>query len=77
MMNFKLTNSEAFKMKRNEIKYHEENYDSKTGQKLYVPKISKNKNVKCIDRELQGYESVFEALHHEAKILKDKSKNLK
>lgn len=76
MINSKKVQMEAFEEKCNQMKFIQENYDSKSGQPLYVPKIGEYDNYSHLDRKLQGYKSVFDALHEEARILKDKKKHL-
>ena len=61
---------------REEIRFYQEVYDPKVGQHLFQPKISQYGNLANLDRKMQGYNSVFDALHEEARILKDKKQNL-
>ena len=63
--------------KRQEIKYYEEVFDVKNNQEFFNPKITQYENAQNIDRKAQGYKNVYEALHEEARILKDKKQNLK
>lgn len=72
MTNSKKVSQEAIESLRQEIRGIEDNYDQKTGQPLYVPKISKYENSENIDRKMSKYESIFEALYEEARILKEK-----
>lgn len=62
---------------RQEIKFFQEMYDAKSQQELYKPKISHYEGMENHDRKMQGYKNVFEALHEEARILKEKKQNLK
>lgn len=68
---------EEVEKKRQEIKFFQEQYDQANNQEFFKPKISQYETQYNTDRKLQGYKSVFEALHHEAKILNDKKQNLK
>lgn len=62
---------------RQEIRFYQEVFDPKHGQNMFQPKISHYGNHANIDRKMQGYNDVFEALHKEARILKDKKQNLR
>jgi hypothetical protein len=62
---------------RQQQKFYQEEYDPKDGQQMFQPKISQYENMVNNDRKMQGYNDVFEALHEEARILKDKKQNLK
>lgn len=77
MTNSKKITWETIETEREKLRYFEEQCDSKTGQHLFVPKISEYEDSDKFDRKAQGYQSVFDALHDEARILKDKRKNLK
>lgn len=72
----KKISEEAFESKRQQIKFFEEFYDKNNDQELFKPKISNYENIKNLDRKSQGYRSVFDALHQEARILKEKKHNL-
>ena len=75
--NSKQATEEKINEKRQEIRYYEEIYDEKNNQELFKPKISEYGNPLNHDRKIQGYKNVYEALHEEARILKNKKQNLK
>ena len=62
---------------RQEVKFYQEMYDAKNQQEMFKPKISQYEGSEVHDRKMQGYRNVFEALHEEARILKEKKQNLK
>ena len=76
MTNSKKISEEAFESKRQEIKFFEEFYDKNNDQEMFKPKISSYENIKNLDRKSQGYGTVFDALHQEARILREKKENL-
>lgn len=55
----------------------EDNYDPNNGQTLYIPKICRYESSRSTERKLHKHESVFDALHQEARILNDKREILK
>lgn len=63
--------------KREEIRYLQEVYDADNNQQFFQPKISHYEKLEDQDRKNKGYENIHEALYKEAKIFKDKRKNLK
>ncbi|CAI2385688.1 unnamed protein product [Moneuplotes crassus] len=63
--------------KREEIRYLQEVYDADNNQQFFHPKISQYEKLEELDRKNKGYENIHEALYKEAKIFKDKKKNLK
>lgn len=77
LMNSKRATQEEIENERQKLRYFEEQIDSQTGQHLFVPKISEYEDSDKFNRRAQGYDSVFDALFDEARILKDKKKNLK
>ena len=76
MTNSKKISEEALDSERIKQRFFEEQCDFKTGQQLFVPKISSYEESDKLNRKSQGYESVFHALYDEARILKDKRSNL-